>query len=236
MSPQPPPPPGWYPDPWRQAPWRWWDGRAWTAHISHPRPATPWLAPHVAVDAERGPARWLRTFVLVDAGLFLLQLMITAAIWREFVDVIRDDDNGDFTFSAFSFGGILMLAGTILRLIWLTRAAEAGKRLGRPARHDPGLAGAGWIIPVVSWWFPYQDTKALIEPGHPNRARTGWWWGMRLTGQSAALVLIPAAFHPVGFQLAIVALGAMAYAAAALIERDLVGDIFASHEDLLRFR
>jgi membrane protease YdiL (CAAX protease family) len=28
------PPPGWYADPWRTAPYRWWDGQAWTAHVS----------------------------------------------------------------------------------------------------------------------------------------------------------------------------------------------------------
>ncbi len=37
-APTPPPPvsqpAGWYGDPWSQAVWRWYDGRAWTAHIS----------------------------------------------------------------------------------------------------------------------------------------------------------------------------------------------------------
>lgn len=37
-APTPPPPtsqpPGWYGDPWAQAHWRWWDGQAWTGHIS----------------------------------------------------------------------------------------------------------------------------------------------------------------------------------------------------------
>lgn len=28
------PPAAWYPDPWRQARRRWWDGRAWTGHVS----------------------------------------------------------------------------------------------------------------------------------------------------------------------------------------------------------
>ena len=42
----------------------------------------------------------------------------------------------------------MTIALALLRLIRLMRAAEAGKRLGRPARRDPGLAGAGWIIPV----------------------------------------------------------------------------------------
>lgn len=29
-------PPGWYADPWRAASYRWWDGHAWTAHVSAP--------------------------------------------------------------------------------------------------------------------------------------------------------------------------------------------------------
>ena len=36
--PTPPPvshtPPGWYPDPWGITHWRWWDGWAWTPHVS----------------------------------------------------------------------------------------------------------------------------------------------------------------------------------------------------------
>lgn len=29
----PPPPPGWYPDPWGATPGRWWDGRQWTGFV-----------------------------------------------------------------------------------------------------------------------------------------------------------------------------------------------------------
>jgi hypothetical protein len=29
------PEPGWYQDPWRLAAWRWWDGAAWTAHVTN---------------------------------------------------------------------------------------------------------------------------------------------------------------------------------------------------------
>lgn len=228
-----PPPPGWYPDPWRQAPWRWWDGGRWTAHVSQPPRPTPWLLPHIAVEAERRAANWLRTVVLVDAGLFLLQLLAAGATWRAFVDDLRDDDDFSATFSLWSVGGGLLLLGTIFRLIWLMRAAEAGKRLSRPTRRDPGLAGAGWVIPIVSFWWPYQDVKALIPPGHPDRARTGWWWALRLIGQFSAIAVIVAAFHPIPVLVATIAVGAMAYTAAALIERDLIATILASHEEWL---
>jgi uncharacterized protein YxjI len=38
---QPPPPPGWYPDPAGGAGTRWWDGQGWTEHVQRPAPAPP---------------------------------------------------------------------------------------------------------------------------------------------------------------------------------------------------
>ena len=34
---------GWYTDPERSSRYRWWDGFAWTEHVSEPQPAAPWL-------------------------------------------------------------------------------------------------------------------------------------------------------------------------------------------------
>lgn len=34
----PPPPAGWYPDPWQHATHRWWDGAAWTGHLATSAP------------------------------------------------------------------------------------------------------------------------------------------------------------------------------------------------------
>ncbi len=39
------PPAGWYADPWHIAPYRWWDGRAWTGHVSAPASAPAYTRP-----------------------------------------------------------------------------------------------------------------------------------------------------------------------------------------------
>lgn len=191
------------------------------------------LSPRAAVESERGIARWLRIVILIDAGLFVLQLLGAGATWRQLVDDIRGDEDFSMSFSAWSFPGSFLLIGTVLRLIWLIRAAEAGKRLGHPARRNPTLAGFGWLIPVVNWWWPYQDVKALIPPGDPDRGRAGWWWALHLIGQFSAFAVIAAAFHPFPVLVASIAVGALAYTAAAIIERDLVGTILAHHEEWL---
>jgi uncharacterized protein YxjI len=51
---QPPPPPGWYPDPAGIGGIRWWDGRGWTDHVQQPAPPPP-PSPTVAVQLPPPP-------------------------------------------------------------------------------------------------------------------------------------------------------------------------------------
>ena len=53
---QPPPPPGWYPDPAGGAGTRWWNGQGWTEHVQAPTPPPPPPPPPAAPVPPAPPA------------------------------------------------------------------------------------------------------------------------------------------------------------------------------------
>ena len=59
--------PGWYPDPWRVGPWRWWDGAAWTAHVSHLEESKPKLP------------SWLSVPVIIGIALTVISMLLLLA-------------------------------------------------------------------------------------------------------------------------------------------------------------
>ena len=59
--------PGWYADPWREGPWRWWDGQAWTAHVSQIEQSKPKLPSWLSVPVIIGIALTVITMLLLLA-------------------------------------------------------------------------------------------------------------------------------------------------------------------------
>jgi hypothetical protein len=77
----------------------------------------------------------------------------------------------------------------VLFLIWFHRAATIAARLGRPARHSPGWAVGGWLIPIGNLFLPYQSARDLFRPWEERRRRlVVRWWASYL---SAGLLSLP---------------------------------------------
>ncbi len=71
------------------------------------------------------------------------------------------------------------VASYIVTCLWLYRTRTNSQLLSaRPHARSRGWVWAGWLVPIVSWWFPLQvvrDTRRAIRPT-VGSALIGWWW------------------------------------------------------------
>jgi heme/copper-type cytochrome/quinol oxidase subunit 2 len=86
---------------------------------------------------------------------------------------------------------LVNLATGITYLVWLYRARDNAERLSTWHRHRRSRAWLfwGWVVPVVSFWFPYQivaDIRAAsLRADHnadtsPSLNLLNWWWALFL--------------------------------------------------------
>ncbi|WP_290050064.1 DUF4328 domain-containing protein [Amycolatopsis solani] len=92
--------------------------------------------------------------------------------------------------------GIQVVTGIVfVRWLWLARA-NAEVIEPAPHRHSPVWAVLGWIVPVVSFWFPQMVVRDIWNASNPQRPRgagrlfptpgaelVSWWWAAFLTSQ-----------------------------------------------------
>jgi RsiW-degrading membrane proteinase PrsW (M82 family) len=92
----PAPAPGWYADPWAVSNWRWWDGAAWTPHVSHGpdsehKPRFPaWLSVPVLIFGVIAvpivALLLLSTPAAVGLGLVPLIIVLPVLAWLDRVE------------------------------------------------------------------------------------------------------------------------------------------------------
>ncbi|MGX5697883.1 DUF4328 domain-containing protein [Agromyces soli] len=174
------PPAGWYPAPdGSQTNW-WWDGASWM-HPPQP-PQSSKASPAVA-----GLALATQILVIACAAVSLVTvgteaLGISGASWaldgQAFaVDLLNMYDQSTIATTIVSM--LTSLAAGVLWLIWQFRVAKYVDGTRRSAGWHIG----SWFIPVVSFWFPYQNVSDLWRA--VGRARPSWliiWWLLFMGG------------------------------------------------------
>ncbi|MFD6175762.1 MULTISPECIES: DUF4328 domain-containing protein [unclassified Isoptericola] len=80
----------------------------------------------------------------------------------------------------------VQVATFVVACLWLQQARAAATALAPGARQvrRPVWVWLGWVVPVVSLWFPFQvvrDVRAAVV-GRPPSAAFGWWWACWLVG------------------------------------------------------
>ncbi len=141
--------------------------------------------------------------------------------------------------------GLAWVVSFVVTCLWLSRVRRNAEELSPTHPHVRARAWVwwGWLVPVVSFWFPYQvvrDAAAASAVGSPGRAAprpplTAWWttW---LTGSVLTYTAsqITAPLTGTGSSTAGAVLHLLAFAAFAvslLVWARVVRAVVASQED-----
>src|SRR5947209_5148729 len=194
--------PGWYPDPWRPGQRRWWDGTGWSDHTWDPAapssaaPPTSTPAPPVAYAAFPDPRRDLadegRAAVWAKRGFvaFFVSRVVGGLVALFVLDHLIDDirraidtntqlHTGNDAASALNLPvTIASVLGLVAVIMWTMRAVNVARNLRYPAKRTPGWAVAGWLVPIVNLWFPYQAVRDCLAPDNPERRTVKQWWAV----------------------------------------------------------
>ncbi|HEX3621077.1 MAG TPA: DUF4328 domain-containing protein [Acidimicrobiales bacterium] len=233
-------PAGWYPDPAGTSGLRWWDGGGWTERIS---PAAQVIAPPDIADEARRASR-ARVALLVAVPAQLGGLAIFRLRLRHFFDQINLDVRAGSPTPRLSAGGwaissqlsaaVGVLAG-VLFLLWFARSAANAESLGLPARREPAAGVAGFVIPIINLWWPYQSTSDLFPPGDGHQPVVLRWFLLWMVGGLAggALCLISSFIDGWAGWLLLSA-PAVLTTLAAMAARQVVAEAVAVHTALAR--
>lgn len=102
-------------------------------------------------------------------------------------DVSREDiDDAERLVSSFSWATtIAVVAAGVAFMVWLWRARQNAEILStQPHRKSPGWVVAGWLVPVVNLWYPYQVVSDIHRTSAP-RSNDGLHYGPEGSGQLA---------------------------------------------------
>lgn len=89
----------------------------------------------------------------------------------------------------------VIVAAYVVGCLWLQQSRRFAMAARPGVQHVRGDAWVwlGWVVPVVSFWFPFQVVRDVVAATAPRVCRTlGWWWAawlvVNVLSQGAARV------------------------------------------------
>jgi hypothetical protein len=138
----------------------------------------------------RGLSRATSILVWITAVAYVL---VAFEGWRDYA--VFKDDPGSWNSETIRVVDVILFAPVLVTgvvfIVWLWRARTDAEVLNPwfPHRRERGWVIAGWIVPIISFWYPLQIVDDIIaastpqrEPGYPERPRAQSrvvhiWWG-----------------------------------------------------------
>lgn len=110
------------------------------------------------------------TSVLVWLAV-LGQLLYAGSKWRAYV-VFKDDPQSYDPLAMTAIDaiyGVVGLAAAVTFIVWLRKVRAAAERFTKaPHRHGRGWVIAGWLIPIISLWYPKQIVDDIVAASNPR--------------------------------------------------------------------
>jgi Domain of unknown function (DUF4328)/Protein of unknown function (DUF2510) len=231
-------PPGWYPDPWYPQSVRYWDGSTWTAHAQSMGSA----APRVDPESVRGWGRKASIAFLVQAGCGAFNALLTPYIFGKATETMFDAlETGSEPDNTINGGlavgnvitqitGLVSIAAAIMIIVWSHHITTTARALGLRTTHTPGWAIAGWLVPIINFWYPYQIVRDALPEDDEARALVPGWWALYLGSQLLLFGALIAALLSPGVGLALGAVVAVGFVGSGVLGRRLALAIAAAHE------
>jgi hypothetical protein len=154
--------------------------------------------PPTTYRSARGPA--VAAAVLAGLGA-LIEVVDVPLAWfagEQLEDAVARGVPPGEVVTAFDVMGLptigVFVAAWIVTALWLSRARTNAEVLNPRCGHkrSAGWAWFGWVVPVVSLWFPYQyvrDVRLATVTEDRRRSRVvAWWWAAWLVSQHIGLV------------------------------------------------
>ncbi|MFI5707759.1 DUF4328 domain-containing protein [Kribbella sp. NPDC051620] len=143
----------------------------------------------------------------------LAYVLVAVEGWRDYA-VFKDDLAGWDSDTIRPVDVILyglIFAAAVVFVVWLWRARTRSEELSPwlPHRHERGWVIAGWIVPIISFWYPLhvvEDVVAAstpqVTPGPPERPQPDLrivhiWWGTWLASNLIELLPVEPGEDPV---------------------------------------
>jgi hypothetical protein len=218
---------------------RYWDGYQWTTY-AQAAAAMPYVdVARVRTWAARVPiAFWAQA--AAGAISAVVSPIVVGNAFKDAVDGERTTSVG-FNFG-FGFGGgrniglqllsLVSLGAVIALMVWGHHITQTARALGLRTALSPGWAAAGWLVPIVNFWFPYQVVRDALPPGHPARHQVGWWWGLHIGTSIIGVIATIAAIASPGAGGLVGCFGAACALGAGYLGHELATAIGGAHEHL----